>query len=120
MIAFSVDRIQLDAEAARILTLAIKTSLLIDVDRGQRERNSEQVTSKLELNTMLSPRYDLPTARRGTVPISTREANIIFCRGASKEFEELLKDWSAKMTAPGFGRGRSNRDQRQPSQPSLL
>ena len=123
MIAFSVDELQLKPEPRRILRLAINTSLIVDVARGQRERNSEQITSKLELNTMLSPRYDLPIARRGVVPLSSEDVDTIFTHGAGAEFEKMLKEWESKMTAPGFGRARPNTstiEQNDSSQPSLF
>jgi hypothetical protein len=114
MIAFSVDEVRMDREPRKILKLAQDTSLIISVPRGQRARNSKQITSKLELNTMLAPRYDLPIARRGAVPLSPGDANIVFDYNSPEAFQDLLKVWEAKMTAPAFGRTRSH------EQPVLL
>jgi len=114
LIAFSVDEVQLHESARRVLSLAQNTSLVINVARGQRERNSEQVTSKLELNVMLAPRWDLPIARRGVVSFAPEEANAIFVFERQSEFEVLLRSWEAKMTAPSFGRGGQSPNGRPP------
>jgi hypothetical protein len=106
LVAFSVDEIQLLPEALRILAIGRNTSVLIDVARGQRERNSEQVTSKVELNLMLAPRWDLPIARRGVAPLSSDEANCVLVLEQRNRFGALSKTWEAKMSAPFFGRPR--------------
>jgi hypothetical protein len=49
LVAFSVDESQMSGEARRILSLAKNTSLIINVPRGQRERNSSR--SLVSLNS---------------------------------------------------------------------
>lgn len=112
LIAFSVDQHELGKETRDLLDLATKTSLLISIERGQRERNSMSVTSKLEVNRMLSPRRDLPIARRGTVPLSSKVVESMFIASKAGEFEVFAKSWIAKMTAPGFGRRAGRKIQR--------
>jgi hypothetical protein len=104
LIAFSVDQLSLDIEARDLLDLATKTSLIILVGGGQRERNSMSVTSKYELNRMLSPRRDLPIARRGIVPFDTKVVESIFIEERRDEFQSFARTWIDKMTAPFFGR----------------
>jgi len=53
---------------------------------------------------MLSPRYDLPIARRGVISLSPNDVNAIFTYEESDQFERMLKAWEGKMTAPAFGR----------------
>jgi hypothetical protein len=110
LIAFSVDEVQLDEEARRTLLQSQNTSLLVSVAGGQRERNSEQVTTKLELNLMLSPLWDLPISRRGVATFSAADANAIFVYDQRDRFETLLKTWEAKMSAPFFGRSTASAD----------
>jgi hypothetical protein len=119
LIAFSVNESQMSKEARRILSFAKNTSLIINVPGGQRERNSEQVTSKLELNLMLAPRWDLPTARRGVTSLKPAEANSVFEHDDQAGFEALLTSWESKMTAPLFGRIRSASGGR-PPQPDFF
>jgi hypothetical protein len=104
LVAFSVDELALENPARDILSHARDTSLIVEVPAGQRERNSEQVTNKLELNTMLAPKWDLPISRRGVATFSPAEANCIFSPSRSDEFSAMLRSWTAKMTAPSFGR----------------
>jgi hypothetical protein len=119
LIAFSVDEVRLDENARRVISLAQNTSLIINVPRGQRERNSEQVTSKLELNVMLAPRWDLPIARRGVVSFTPDEANAVFVFEQQAQFESILNSWEAKMAAPLFGRMRFGTNGR-PAQTDLF
>lgn len=119
LIAFSVDQHQLGSETRNLLDLATKTSLLISIERGQRERNSMSVTSKLEVNRMLSPRRDLPIARRGTVPLDAKVVESMFIASRAAEFDAFAKTWIAKMTAPAFGR-RAGRKIKRVAHPDLF
>jgi len=119
LIAFSVDHMALSPEARKMLDLATKTSLIISIERGQRERNSMSVTSKMQINRMLSPRWDLPIARRGVVPLKPREVESIFIAERQDEFDSFAKSWSNKMTAPSFGRTPDRRKRRR-FQPDLF
>jgi hypothetical protein len=110
LIAFSVDLLQLEDEARQALKQSQNTSLLLNISGGQRERNSEQVTSKFELNFMLSPLWDLPIARRGVATLSSADANAVFVHSQRDQFSNLLKSWESKMTAPFFGRTRTSPD----------
>ena len=112
LIAFSVDQLALSPEARNVLDLATKTSLIIVIEGGQRERNSMSVTSKLEINRMLSPRRDLPIARRGVVPFDTTTVKSIFIDARRDDFKSFAKSWVEKMTAPSFGRTPGQRKRR--------
>lgn len=119
LIAFSVDQLALDPEARRVLDLATKTSLVISVERGQRERNSKGVTSKLEVNRMLAPRRDLPIARRGVATFDASTVDLIFMHSKAAEFEVFAKSWVNKMTAPAFGK-RARQKRRQVVHPDFF
>jgi hypothetical protein len=104
LMAFSADKFAMSAEAKDVLDLATRTSLIIAVQGGQKERNSKEVTSKFEINAMLAPRRDLPIARRGIVSLPTAELEAVFVEARREEFDLLRKGWERKMTAPAFGR----------------
>lgn len=112
LIAFSVDQLALAPEARDLLDLAAKTSLIISIEGGQRERNSMSVTSKLEVNRMLAPRRDLPIARRGVVSFDANTVDSIFIESKKDEFDAFAKSWVEKMTAPAFGRRAGQKRQR--------
>ncbi|MGO9022460.1 MAG: hypothetical protein ACLQVJ_29335 [Syntrophobacteraceae bacterium] len=102
-ITFSCDISKTTPEAQRIIDLTQKWSLLNDVG-GQRDRNSERIDSKLQLNPMLSPRWDLSIYRRGVIALRPEEVNSIFDVNHKSEFDKYLKDRVARMTAPFFGK----------------
>lgn len=104
LIAFSVSDADVSAASRRILQMAETRSFLLNITGGQKERNSEQVTTKLQLNRMLSPRWDLPISRRGVATFGAREINAIFDPQQESEFKLLRSEWEAKMTAPFFGK----------------
>ena len=102
-ISFSCDISQTSAEAQRVIDFSQKWSLLIDVG-GQKDRNSERVDVKLQLNPMLSPRWSLPINRRGTIALRPEEINSIFDNSEKARFNNFLKDRVARMSAPFFGK----------------
>ena len=91
--------------ARRTLRLAVDYSFLVEILGGQPERNSEQVTSKFQLNRMLVPKWGLPTGRRGIKPLSEHEINAIFDPGNDDAFDRVKTDWTGRMNAP-FERAR--------------
>ncbi len=107
LIAFSIAEQDANPEALRILRLAESRSFLNRVSGGQRDKNSERVTMKFQINNMLSPRWDLPLGRRGAVTLEPRQFDAIFDPRNVAEFEEVLSEWREKMTAPNFGKPRS-------------
>lgn len=107
LIAFSVAEEDASAEALRILRLAEGRSFLNRISGGQRDKNSERVTMKFQLNNMLSPRWDLPLGRRGTIALDARQFNAIFDVADSAPFQKLLSEWRERMTAPHFGKSRA-------------
>jgi len=108
--SFSADLSACSRRAADVVRLAERWALLIEVDRGQRERNSGMTEPKFHLNRLLSPRWDLPTARRGAVHLSSKEMNAIFDPDMSDQFESVVSVRLSRMNPP-FRRGRpSNTD----------
>ncbi len=102
-VTFSYDETKASAEARRIIECATNWSLLIEVGK-QRDRNSLRVDTKLQLNRMLAPLWDLPIYRRGVLALSPDEVNAIFDDKHVATFDQLKQDRVARMTAPFFGR----------------
>lgn len=125
LIGFSVDEGELGEAARHVLSVARSRSFLVDVFGGQRDRNSSDPTSKLQLNRMLAPRWDLPTSRRGITPLGREDAEAIFDVGDAIRFEALKREWEAKLNAPfrlrtGDAPPANERSFEPASQPSLL
>lgn len=106
LIGFSTSMIDISERAAGVLSHAADRSFIVDVEGGQQERNSEQVTRKFQLNRMLVPRWSLGTARRGIIPFERREVEAIFDPDQEEAFNTLRNQWEARASAPLFGKHR--------------
>jgi len=103
LIAFSADLSKVTKGAARIISLAEQWSLLVRIVRGQRDKNSKRIDHKYELNRMLSPYWDLPISRRGTLALTPEMVTSIFDETQANRFESLLRSFTRNMVAPWFG-----------------
>ncbi len=106
LIGFSASVINVSDRAAHVLKKANDRSFIVDIEGGQQERNSEQVTKKFQLNRMLAPRWALGTARRGIVPFDRGEMEAIFDPDQEEAFVDLRRRWEARASAPLFGKQR--------------
>ena len=100
---FSADLSQCSPEAQRIVNLAEKWSLLIRVQGGQKDRNSKRVDEKYFINSILSPKWDLPVSRGGALELDPKQVNAIFDPNYISQFDELSRERVSRMTAPLFG-----------------
>ncbi len=100
---FSADVSRSSETARRLLDLTEKWSLLIDVG-AQRDRNTERIDAKYQLNRMLAPRWDLSIYRRGVLALTPEELNAVFDPEHAEEFDELAETRVDRMSAPFFGR----------------
>ncbi len=115
----SFDMSTVSVETRRLVGIAEKWSLLVDLEGGQRDRNSERIDAKLQLNRMLCPLWDIPFYRRGVLPLSGNDVDSIFDPQSSDKFEENLRVREARMMAPFFGE-KGARKVSQPSGQGLL
>jgi hypothetical protein len=107
---FSADVSRSSEIARRVLDVAEKWSLLVDVG-GQRDRNTERIDAKIQLNRMLAPRWDLSIYRRGVLALTPAELNAVFDPDHAAEFDMLADRRVARMTAPSFGQQASENDE---------
>lgn len=96
---FSFQEALASPRALEVIRRAHHASLLLRVATGAKDRNDEGVIAKYQLNPMLSPRYDLPLARRGTVGLNKREVEAIFVDGGD-EFDAVTAERMARMNTP--------------------
>jgi hypothetical protein len=102
---FSSDLSRCTDVARRVVDLADKWSLLINVG-GQRDRNTERVDAKYQLNPMLAPRWDLAIYRRGVLALTPEEIDAAFNPEHAGKFDEFAEKRIARMAAPFFGHAR--------------
>ena len=99
--AFSTDRQALSASSRRVLDACVVHGLLKELPAGTPHRNSGALHHKYQLSPMLAPRFDLPTARRGVIPLSAEEMNGIFGPNVSNsEFGALVERRLATVNYP--------------------
>lgn len=97
---FCIDPSAISANVREILRLSYEWSLIIRVDKGQKDRNSQKILDKYRLNSMLCPHWDLPIASRGAINLNEEEANIIFDSKDNAAFRKLTDNRCKKMQAP--------------------
>jgi hypothetical protein len=107
---FSANILECTQKAKENILLAEKYSLLILVASGQKDKNSKRVDWKYQINSMLSPKYDLPIYRRGALTLSSAEINSIFDPACFDEFENIRKTIKERMSAPYYGRKGADND----------
>ena len=103
--SFSADLTRCSHHAREVIELAEQWALLVRVDEGQKQRNTQLMESKFHLNRLLSPRWDLPIARRGAVALRPDEVNAVFDPDHAELFLEVLNRRLERMNVP-FGRHR--------------
>ena len=101
--SFSADLTACSPITRDMVDLASRWALLVRVDRGQKERNTGLVEGKFQLNRMLSPRWELPIARRGVLRLGSDEMNAIFDPAEAGAFPDVVRQRLERMTPP-FGR----------------
>jgi hypothetical protein len=117
---FSVDESKLTETARELISGARDWSLLIDIESGQRDRNSMRVDAKYQINKMLAPRWDLPIYRRGAVGLNPEEVNSIFDPEHVENFENLKTERIERMMAPFFGRSSKTEAKHKPNSATHL
>jgi hypothetical protein len=99
LLSFSADFSKVSEDTRKVIDLAEQWSLLIYVGE-QRNRNTKRMDAKYQLNSMLSPRWDLPIYRGGTIDLSIEEVNAIFDHTCHEQYEEIVKSRKGRMNAP--------------------
>ena len=98
--SFSADLTTCSPRAREVIKLAEQWALLIPVEQGEKHRNTGVTISKYHLNRLLSPRWNLPTARRGAILLNSEEVNAIFDPTNSEQFGYFLNRRLERMNAP--------------------
>ena len=102
--SFSLNFSIASAEAAKIIELAEKHSLIIKIDRGRKNKNSKEINALYQINRMLAPLWELPINRRGTLELSPKMVEAIFAKNPEIVFEKIVSEIEEKLNAPGFGK----------------
>jgi hypothetical protein len=98
--SFNADLTNCSARAREIIKIAEEHSLLVRAAQGRKKKSTGLVEAKFHLNRLLSPRWDLPIARRGAVELNPEEINAIFDPQESNRFNELVNRRTGTLDAP--------------------
>ena len=101
--SFSADLTACSPRTREVVDLASRWALLVRVEGGQKERNTGLVEAKFQVNRMLSPRWELPIARRGALRLRVDEMNAIFDPAEASAFGDVVRQRLDRMRPP-FGR----------------
>ncbi len=97
---FSTDRQGVAPEILEVLDTAVKHSLLLAVGSIP-HRNSGALHYKYQIHPMLAPLFDLPTARRGVMPLRAQELAVIFDVDVSDEdYQSVTRQRLRSYNAP--------------------
>ncbi len=99
---FSLALTELPAEVQDRVKAAEDFSLLVSIQTGQKEKNSDRVDAKFQVNRFLSPKWGLPIGRRGAIGLSTEEAVAVFGASDDSRFEEARRKRVSRAAFP-FG-----------------
>ena len=110
--SFSVDLNRCSKRARELIESAEQRALLVRVHGGQRHRNTGITEAKFHLNRLLSPRWGLPIARRGTFSLKPEELDAIIDPSQSDQLKHVLRDRVRRMTAPFLRTGEPDALQR--------
>lgn len=111
-LAVSFSSSDLTPSATLALNNALNYSFVFEVVTGRPDRNSQQINRKIQLNPLLSPRWSLPVARRGDIPLSGELLNSIFDENQAEAFRHQLRQMKDRWNNP-FKRDRTRVTQKE-------
>jgi hypothetical protein len=97
-VSFAIE--ELDDNSKATLNSALNYSLLFEVPSGRPDRNSQKVLKKVQINPLLSPKWGLPTGRRGDLSLGLNLSGAVFGSGRISEFDVLLKRMDSRWNNP--------------------
>ncbi|RQU83851.1 hypothetical protein DF133_29800 [Burkholderia cenocepacia] len=99
-LAVSFANADVSEPAMRVLHAALNYSYVFEVSEGRPDRNNQGLNRKIQLNPLLSPKWELPIGRRGDLSLSKDLVNAIFNPDMQEEFEIILRRLDAKWNNP--------------------
>lgn len=96
---------ELTSQSRDVLKRALNYSFVFEIWSGRPDRNSSRINRKIQLNPLISPRWGLPIARRGDLPLSSAMVNSILDPECAQFFPRLLREatekWDSPFKSPG-------------------
>ncbi len=99
-LAVSLSESELSENSRRTLQQALNYSFVFEVAQGRPDRNGKRLNRKIQLNSLIAPKWQLPISRRGDISLNAELANAIFDSEHASAFEPLLRSLRAKWAFP--------------------
>jgi hypothetical protein len=97
--SFSYDRINIDPEVDKLITLAVQHSLLIESKADGSDKTTSELQRKLRVHPMLTPRWELPLKLGGTIELKANELEALFLN-KEREWKKIADERIAKLNVP--------------------
>lgn len=98
--SFSIKSNLLLNDAAKIVKLAVDHSFLIVIEEGRKDQNSSEISLLYQVNRILAPKWNLPIARRGVIPLSKDLVEAIFNPASFGNYKEAYSSYIGTRNAP--------------------
>lgn len=98
--AFNFGSEDVSPEAIHLIKMMELHSLLIEVDKGRKQRNTGKVEFTYQLNRILAPNWNLPSSRRGIADLDGKVVESIFHNSRFKNFNTEYTLLKNRMNAP--------------------
>lgn len=108
--SFSISSNFLLNDASKIVKLAVDHSFLIEIEQGRKDQNSSKISYLYQVNRILAPKWNLPIARRGVIPLSKELVEAIFNPSSFKNYEIAYSTYMSGLNAP-FSKKSTNNEQ---------
>ena len=99
-LALSFSDSELTAKAREVLSSALNYSFIFEIGKGRPDRNSLKHHRKIQLNPLLSAKWQLPTSRRGDISLNGATLNSIFDPSSAHDFDSNLKALNNRWNQP--------------------
>ena len=107
--SFSYDRISVDPDVDKLITLAVQHSLLIESKEDGSDKTTSELQRKLRIHPMLTPRWELPLKLGGTIELKPNELEALFLNREA-EWKSIANGRISKLNIPFNNKNEKNSD----------
>lgn len=99
-ISFSINMSQLSPDFVNIIRWAERIRVIISHDDKRQDKNSQNISDKYHLNGLLCPRWGLPISRRGSLSLTTNNAELLIDSTKDELFNKFKNEFENSRNAP--------------------
>lgn len=108
--AFNYGTENISVNAQLLIRMMELHSLLIKIDNDRKQKNTGKAETTYQLNRILAPHWNLPSARRGIADFSKSVIEAIFDHESFDKFDSEYKLLKSRMNAPFLQKGTHDMD----------